>query len=260
MEEKIVVTNIDRIILVGQDEYKEETSVFMKQRPFQELTLFLSGETTIRFDDQVLYTKPYAISYLPEGTHKKYIVERQQKGDCIIIYFNSTVPLAEQAFIIETKQEKYETLFKKIVSVWKKNDEGRYFECMSLLYKILAQMKKTRYLTETRLKKIQPAVDYIESNYLKESVSSEKMVALCGISYSYIKKIFTLKYKTSPKKYAVSLKMNHACKLLSSGEYTVSQTAELCGFSDIYFFSRQFKEYIGVSPLNFIKNYKSSKK
>jgi len=62
-----------------------------------------------------------------------------------------------------------------------------------------------------------------------------------------------------PKRYAISLKINLACDLLSSEMYSVSQVAEMSGYDDIYFFSRQFKEYIGISPTEFIKKFKSAK-
>ena len=46
---------------------------------------------------------------------------------------------------------------------------------------------------------------------------------------------------------------------LQLGEYSVTYTAELCGFSDVYFVSRQFKEYMGITPTAFVKKYISSK-
>ena len=58
----------------------------------------------------------------------------------------------------------------------------------------------------------------------------------------------------SPKQYIIQLKMNHACDLLRTGQYTVSQASEQCGFRDVYFFSRQFKKYIGCPPSVFAKN------
>lgn len=259
MEENLIISKIEKVILVGGEEYREETSKFINNRPYQELTFFLSGRTTVYFNDQVLKTEKNKISYLPDGAQKKYIVERNEKGDCIIIYFKANTLLDENAFVINAKNENCATLFKKIFSVWVKKDKGYYFECLSLLYKILSEMQKTRYITETHFKKIQPAVDYIEKNFLNETISSKKLSELCGISYSYIKKIFAIKYKTSPKKFCLLLKMNYACDLLSSGKYNISQTAEMCGYSDVYFFSHQFKLHVGVSPANFIKNYKSSK-
>ena len=61
----------------------------------------------------------------------------------------------------------------------------------------------------------------------------------------------------NPKKYIIGLKMNYACELLRLERYTVTQVAELCRFSDVYFFSRQFKEYVGMTPTRFVKQYRS---
>ena len=38
------------------------------------------------------------------------------------------------------------------------------------------------------------------------------------------------------------------------GEYSVSETAKMSGFEDLYFFSRQFKEYVGMSPIKYKNN------
>ena len=62
------------------------------------------------------------------------------------------------------------------------------------------------------------------------------------------------KYGVSPKRYIIQLKINYACDLLKSGDYSVKETAEMSGFEDLYFFSRQFKEYMGMSPAKYKNN------
>lgn len=47
--------------------------------------------------------------------------------------------------------------------------------------------------------------------------------------------------------------MNKAKQLLSDGA-TVTETAESVGFSDIYYFSRAFKRYVGVAPARYREN------
>ena len=89
--------------------------------------------------------------------------------------------------------------------------------------------------------------------------TTEELASCCAISYPYIKKLFVKKFGVPPIKYSIQLKINYACDLLKSELYTISQTAEICGYNDIYFFSRQFKEYMGISPTDFINKYKSSK-
>lgn len=257
--EKTIVTNIAKIILCGKDEYKTTTSSFGKDRPYQELTLYLSGKTTVYFDDQIVTTSKDKVCYLPDGKHSQYIVERQESGDCIIVYFNSVTPLNDKVFVLDPQNGKLETLFKKLLSVWRKRDEGYYLESMSLFYKILSELQKSRYCTDAQFKKIEPAAEYVKTHFLTETISAQKLSELCGISYSYVKKLFVLKYGATPKRFCIHLKMNYACSLLTESGYSVSQTAEACGYSDVYFFSHQFKEYVGVSPANFVKSYKSSK-
>jgi AraC-like DNA-binding protein len=257
----IIVTEIYRIAFVGKAEYSEKTTAFsMKNLRYHELIFTLSGNSTVYFNDQTLHTPPNSIRYLPAGNYTKYVVDRQERGECIDIFFSSNEPLDQEAFVIQMHNEKIATLFKKIFSLWVQKDEGYYMECVSILYNILAQMQKNSYLPDAHLQKIQPAIEYIQNNFLsKDPITTEKLVSVCKISYSYIKKLFALKYKISPKRYILQLKMNYACDLLQCGEYTVSQVAEQCGYSDIYTFSHQFKSEFGISPMQFIKKYISSK-
>ena len=96
-------------------------------------------------------------------------------------------------------------------------------------------------------------MSYLGEHFLEPIPDMNTLAALSGISYSYMKKLFVRVYGVSPKQYAIQLKMNYACDLLSTGGYTVSETAELCGFRDVYFFSRQFKNVMGCPPSRFGK-------
>ena len=261
MNERFIITDINRIMLVGMHEYPEKkTSFSAKYLYHHELIYHFSGTSTIYFNDQILKTQPNSIRYLPLGPCEKYIVDREKHGECIDICFSSNIPLADSAFVVSVKNEKIAGLFKKIFSLWVAKNEEYYLECVSLLYKIIAEMRKTNYLPDQQFQKIKPAIDYIQNNFLSnEMITAEKITQLCGISYAYIKKLFDLKFKISPKKYILSLKMNYACELLRHGEHSVTQIATICGYNDLYTFSHQFKIMFGIAPSTFIKKYKSSK-
>ncbi len=132
-------------------------------------------------------------------------------------------------------------------------------EAISILYKIFAELQHDVYVPKQHYLKIKPAIEYIHEHFLDEEVSVGKLSAQCGIRESYFQRLFKEKYGMSPKKHVIQLKINHACELLRLERYTVSQIAEMCNFADIYFFSRQFKEYMGITPTQFVKKYKSSK-
>ncbi len=260
MIDQFVVTNIRRVILVGKDEYKEAITDFKHKSCSNELIFHLSGESTVLFNGKQLDVTKDTIRFLPQGEIHEYIVKRKERGECIDVFFDTDVPVANEAFVLKLKQnEKIKSLFKKIFSIWVAKDDGYYFECVSIIYKIFAELQKKNYIPESQFNSIKPAIKYIEKYFLYKKITAEEITSCCAISYPYIKKLFVKKFGMPPIKYSIQLKMNYACDLLKSELYTISQIAELCGYNDIYFFSRQFKEYVGISPTEFSKKYKSSK-
>ena len=260
MNNKFAITDIKRVILVGKDEYKETITSFTTKTCSNELIFHLSGESTVFFNGKQLDVKKDTIRFLPQGEIHEYIVKRKERGECIDIFFNTDIPVTNEAFVLKLNQnEKIKSLFKKIFSVWVAKGDGYYFECVSIIYKIFAELQKKNYIPESQFNSIKPAIDYIEKHFLDKKITAEELTLCCTISYPYIKKLFVKKFGVPPIKYSIQLKINYACDLLKSELYTISQTAEICGYNDIYFFSRQFKEYMGLSPTDFINKYKSSK-
>ena len=260
MNNKFAITDIKRVILVGKDEYKETITSFTNKTCSNELIFHLSGESTVFFNGKQLDVKKDTIRFLPQGEIHEYIVKRKEHGECIDVCFDTDVPVANEAFVLILNQsEKIKSLFKKIFSVWVAKGDGYYFECVSIIYKIFAELQKKNYIPESQFNSIKPAIDYIEKHFLDKKITAEELTLCCTISYPYIKKLFVKKFGVPPIKYSIQLKINYACDLLKSEVYTISQISEICGYNDIYFFSRQFKEYMGLSPTDFINKYKSSK-
>ena len=261
MNDRFIITNIHRVIFVGKDEYTGPITSFSNKKACRnELIYHISGEATVFFNGKQLDITKDCIRFLPQGNVQEYVVKRRESGECIDVFFDTDVQISDEAFVIgPTQSEKIRALFKKIFADWVAKDDGYYFECVSLLYKIFAELEKKNYMPENQYSAIKPAIEYIEKHFLDKKITAEELVGCCTISYPYIKKLFVKKFGISPIRYSIQLKINYACDLLRSELYTVTQTAELCGYNDIYFFSRQFKEYVGISPTDFLKKYKSSK-
>lgn len=260
MEENFVITAIRRVIMVGKDEYNEKQTSFGHTLRSNELIFNLSGHSTVYFNGLVLEQHPNTIRFLPKGEVSRYDVLRHEKGECIDVFFEADRPISDSAFVLSTaKNEIIAGLFKKIFSTWVGKGKGYYFESISLLYKIFAEMQNDSYVPKEHYLKIKPAVDFIHDNFLTEDISVPRLAEMCGIGESYFGRLFREKYGTSPKKYIIGMKINHATELLRLESYSVTGIAELSGFSDVYFFSRQFKEYVGLTPTEFAKKYKSSK-
>ena len=255
-----IIQGMSRVILVGKEEYPEQMTSFSPSLKYHELIFHFSGTKTVHFNGVTLEDGPNCIRFLPQGPVFEYTVERHEPGPCIDIFFTTDIPVSEVPFVVHMgDNSKFAALFQNIFSVWVAKGEGYRFTCMSLLYNILAQLNRHTYISGRQYEQIKPVADYINENFLHKNISAKELESLCPISYPYMKKLFVARYGVPPKKYMIQLRLNHACDLLRSERYSVTEVAELCGFRDVSFFSRQFKDRLGISPAEFMKKYHSSK-
>lgn len=258
MNQNFIITKVLCVVMVGKDAYPENYASFSPDMYCNELIFHFSGQTTVHFDDLVLETKANTIRFLPKGKASDYEVFIHEPDECIYVNFETDVPVSEKAFVFDaSKNYNLAPLFRKLFTRWMAQDEGSYFECISILYKILAEMQKKNYSYNNHLKILKPAVDAILQGFLNTSFTIGGLAEMCNISESYFKRLFEKNYGIPPKKYIIRLKINHACNLLLQRRYTVTQIAEICNFSDVCFFSRQFKKYVGMTPSEFAKKYTS---
>ena len=255
------ILKIHRVIMVGREEYPETVTDFSRnKRCRNELIFNLSGISKVFFNGKELLNTPGSIRFLPECEFSEYRVERIERGECIDVFFDTDAPVSDEAFVLDTlKRESLEPLFKKLFFSFVERDEGYRFECMSLLYKIFSELEKSSYIPESKFRLIKPAIDIIHARFLLGDIKTGDLARASGISETYLKKLFGERFGIPPKKYIIQMKINHASELLRIGMYTVTQISEMSGFSDPSFFCRQFKQYMGVSPSEFVKKYRSSK-
>ena len=260
MNSNFLITKIHNVLFIGKNEHPRPEVDFTHDLPCNELILHLSGKSTVYFNNKEFKTTENHLRFLPKGKCDKYIVKKEEFGECIDVFFDTDIPVSQEAFVINIKNNiRFGNLFKKLFSVWVAKHNGYYFECLSLINKIFSEMQKSNYIPENQYNQIKPAIDYIENHFLTEKISVVYLANICNISESYLKKLFIKKFGIPPTKYIIQLKINYACDLLQSGLYNITQISEMCGYSDVYFFSHQFKEYIGISPTEFLNKYKSSK-
>jgi len=74
------------------------------------------------------------------------------------------------------------------------------------------------------------------------------MARRAGCGVDHFTRIFKQIIGDSPGRYVIKARISRARQLLRETDLTVSQIADLLGYQDIYFFSRQFKRYAGMSP------------
>ncbi len=123
------------------------------------------------------------------------------------------------------------------------------------------KLSTSQYLLE----RLTVVKEYIDEAYTKPFVLRELALKAYMSKYSLVR-CFKEAYNTTPHRYFISKRMTYAKHLLSLG-YQIKQIAELCGYPDIYSFSKQYKMSFGIAPRfeqkdlprnsSILKNYKT---
>jgi len=76
----------------------------------------------------------------------------------------------------------------------------------------------------------------------------ESILAACGLKKSYFYKLFKEETGMPVHEYIIRKKLEKAAVLLQETDITVTEVAEMCGYTSVHHFSRQFKAKFGAPP------------
>ena len=99
-------------------------------------------------------------------------------------------------------------------------------------------------------------MDYIKNNY-DQPLNNEILSAMSGYHKNHLNRLFQKHAGTSVHKYILNIRINEAKKWLLTTEQPLSYIAEKVGFNNNTHFSNYFKQAIGISPLEFRKQFKN---
>ncbi|CAG7621965.1 HTH-type transcriptional activator RhaR [Paenibacillus solanacearum] len=128
------------------------------------------------------------------------------------------------------------------------------------LYSFLIDLKNGLHPDRARSQatahsRLQPVFAYMESHY-RDDLSLDRLAVLIGASPQYLCRIFKQTVQMSPVIYLTRLRLQKAKELLvDNHERTVGETAASVGFHDTSYFCSVFKQYEGMTPLEFRKSY-----
>lgn len=90
----------------------------------------------------------------------------------------------------------------------------------------------------------------VRENYLK---GASRIYELCNYSQPHIVRSFQKYFQMSPTEYVNSKRMNYACELLLSQQYSVSEICYTAGFNNLSYFYTVFKKMYQCTPNEFLK-------
>jgi len=99
-------------------------------------------------------------------------------------------------------------------------------------------------------------LQYIEHNYNK-TLKLGTIAELFGYNSSYLGKVFHKSTGKSFNSYIDEIRITNSKQLLKEEEYKVYEIAQMVSYSNVDYFHKKFKKYVGISPAEYRKSENS---
>ena len=100
---------------------------------------------------------------------------------------------------------------------------------------------------------------YLET-YYHESIQLEDLASMTHLSRFYISHSFKKEICMSPMEYLIAIRIKESKILLRTTNYSISQVADIVGFTTPTYFSKQFRKSTGISPTDYREQYQGVQK
>ena len=125
---------------------------------------------------------------------------------------------------------------------------------LSEIYKIIDILLLTSSPKTPENYTVQKITNYVKKHY-SDKIKAEDIAEAVNLSTSSLFRIFKKYLKISPANYINRVRIQHAAALLETKSYNISEIANHVGFDDIYYFSKLFKNHLGISPSKYRSDF-----
>jgi len=233
--------------------------------PFINFTYVVSGQGEFIVNDVRYAVKGGDLICVQKGSKESANVNPNDLMDCYCVnVFAKDTAGNDVDFPFQTVthigiHEDLIALFQNLTAVWMLHEPCYRLKARAIFMLILAKCYQLVFCSSQKnngsasnRKRIEMVMQYILSHY-NEPISIKEMAKMTKLSPLYFGKLFKQETGKTFREYLNVIRVNQAENLLNSGLYTVSEAAVHCGFSDVFYFSKVFKKYRGISPSEILK-------
>lgn len=253
-----IYANINLPIIFHYDKIQGRTFNHIHWHENIEILFFDKGVCEVLIDEHVYKVQENEIAVINSGEiHATRAFMGETCYDCLII----DKKLCEQfGFFIDEQQVcnviKNDFLLKKVKELKKElNSKNEFYipAVMSAVLEILTVLYRNHRFTKTNYEKnkniemVKNGIRFIKKHF-DEQLSVDDIAQYAGYSKYYFCRCFKEITGYTVNSYINSVKIENAKEMLISKELSVSEVSEICGFSDISYFTKIFKKYTGILP------------
>jgi len=248
-----IVTGVN-LVMSYIDENTRYPMIRNVPRKYNALTFVKEGTEHYKGENIDIVTSPGKILYIPKGTNYN-IYSDSEYTDNICIDFDTAEPLNIAPFLYKpANPEKFKKLFSEFEAYFKLHSGSFPLGVIHGFYGILCELTeamRASYQPSWQLKRVLAAEQYIEQHFTDPDIQASEIAKKANLSTRYFTEIFKEHFSVTPMKYVTEKRIKLAKQLLDAGFHSVTEIAHICGYNDIYCFSKAFKKLTGVSPTEY---------
>lgn len=246
-----------------------------------ELLIVLSGSTSIWINGETLPVSSGDIVCVK--AHVPHYILMTNREDPALVFFTSfsdfhfkgmepnCITFPENQPILHTEglvRQDIANLCLRMVSERYNNQLGQYFMqkayLMQLLMTIIRQImappqqscSSVTFETHHKSYVVSEIRQYLSDHYA-EKISLDLIAKNMYLSSAYISKIFKEETGEAPINYLIKMRLERArVQLESDDQQSIKMISNSVGYDDVYYFSKLFKKYYGMSPVNYRTRYR----
>lgn len=197
----------------------------------------------------------------PEILSFQYSDELQQ--NILLPFFNHDIIFPH---VLQPNDNLYKVLYPKIRKILcdsiEQNDNW-YLFCKLQLLELFCTMYSHHFFLQKndvlssydrqKIARYKSIVSYMESHY-SENITLEMLAEITHCNTQYLCRFFKEITGMPPMKYLIQYRIEQACKLLRDTTKTGLEISLDCGFDNVSYFIRKFKELKGCTPKEYRKS------
>lgn len=215
--------------------------------------------------------KEGTILFLFPGEWHRFKPDPQRGWDEFWVGFKGTIieNIVQQQFLLKKSavmkigsSETIIQLFTNLVEITKEERTG-YQPLVSgivmhLLGEIHSLTKQHLYLGEDITESIINRARIIFRTNIDQDIDMEEVAKELCVSYAWFRKAFKTYTGIAPHQYLLQLKIEKAKMLMANRSKSIKEIAFSLNFESAFYFSKLFKEKVGVSPKEYRKSFERS--
>ncbi|MCL2385970.1 MAG: AraC family transcriptional regulator [Defluviitaleaceae bacterium] len=227
-----------------------------KRTNYIDMTYIVGGQATYTINRQKVLVEEGDLLCIPTGSERSATSSDPAKFECYAANFNlftltgeeTTVPLPVHSKVgihndLISHYRKLNEEFLSKTQGYEMRVRARFMLVMQRFMEILVYEVDT-YQFDPRVKQ---AIRYITENYA-EHLTISAVASSVSLNPVYFGTLFKRETRVTFRDYLNTIRINQAEDLLRAGKMNVTEVAQHCGFTDVFYFSRLFKKHKGIPP------------